>query len=99
MNIQYTFNGNLIMVPEKEDRAAVQHILDWHNNYQGESLAIKKLLEPLGFHEVAPEDIGALTSAPCIQNDKDECFGYLDYQVKSFLEELAAGRSVEWMKG
>ena len=99
MQIQYTFNGNLIMVPEKQDRAAIQHILDWHNNQQGERLAIKKILEPLGFHEVKPEDIGALTSAPCIQDGQGECFGFMGYQVISFLEELAAGRSVEWQKG
>ena len=30
---------------------------------------------------------------------KGEVFGFMGYQVQSFLEELIAGHSVEWQKG
>ena len=54
---------------------------------------------PQGFVQVKPEDVGALTSAPLVQNAKGEVFGFMAYQAQSFLEELIAGHSVEWQKG
>jgi hypothetical protein len=34
-----------------------------------------------------------------VQNPKGEVFGFMGYQVQSFLEELIKGRSAEWNKG
>ena len=59
------------------------------------SCAAKKSLR---FRPIKPEDCGALTSAPLITDGKD-VWGYMDYQVKSFLTELAEGREVVWPKG
>ena len=60
---------------------------------------IRTYLVPQGFVQVKPEDVGALTSAPLVQNARGEVFGFLRYQVESFLEELIAGHSVEWQRG
>lgn len=50
------------------------------------------------FEQVRPEEIGALTSAPIISDGKN-VWGYMDYCIKNFLEELAEGKSVVWQKG
>lgn len=58
--------------------------------------------DPMGdgisYTQVTPEEIGALTDAPII-TDGTYFYGYMDYQIKSFMEELAQGRSVIWQKG
>ena len=63
-----------------------------------EGTFIVEILGPLGFEQVAPEEVGALTSAPII-SDGTNIWGYMDYQITNFLEELAAGRTVTWIRG
>lgn len=68
-----------------------------------ESIFIQDFLSKEGFEEIKPEDCGALTSATLIRRSETqenlEVWGFLDYQVISFLEELAKGNSVVWQKG
>jgi hypothetical protein len=52
----------------------------------------------VNYEQVAPEDVGALTSAPII-SDGENIYGYMDYQIKNFLEELTAGKTIFWQKG
>jgi len=58
--------------------------------------------DPMGdgvsYEQVAPEDVGALTSAPLI-SDGTNVFGYMNYQVENFLELLAEGKTIVWNKG
>lgn len=58
--------------------------------------------DPMGdgvnYQPVAPEEVGALTGAPLI-SDGDNIYGYMDYQIKNFLEELVAGHTIFWQKG
>ncbi|HOS15456.1 MAG TPA: hypothetical protein PKX15_00295 [Bacteroidales bacterium] len=46
----------------------------------------------------SPEEWGALTSAPMIAGG-GEVYGYMDYQIKNFLDELAEGNEIEWQRG
>lgn len=53
---------------------------------------------------IAPENIGALTSAPIlgIKDENDEvieAYGYMDYQVYSMLEELETHGEILLQKG
>lgn len=50
------------------------------------------------YQQTAPCSVGALTSAAII-TDGINVWGDMNYQVQSFLEELAAGRTVTWKKG
>ena len=52
----------------------------------------------MGYTEINPEDCGALTSAPLITDGKD-VWGYMEYQVQSFLKELLDGKTITWQKG
>ena len=63
-----------------------------------ESKFIDNVLAPMGYWEITPDDCGALTSAPLITNGS-EVWGFMDYQVTSFLQELAAGKVVKFQKG
>lgn len=63
-----------------------------------ELIFIRLWLRPMGYTEIKPEDCGALTSAPLITDGKD-VWGYMDYQVKSFLEELLDWKTITWQKG
>lgn len=70
----------------------------------------RDILEPLitnGWIDVRPEDIGAMTDAPIISNDfeYDEeldkhiyytACAYMDYQIKSFAEELSNNKEAIW---
>ncbi len=58
--------------------------------------------DPMGdgtsYVQVQPEEVGALTSAPII-SDGANIYGYMDYQIKNFLEELVEGKEIIWKKG
>lgn len=42
-----------------------------------------------GFYWVQPEEIGALTSAPCIiQKDTKNVWAFMDYALRSILDDL-----------
>ena len=92
-------NGNLEMTA---DILTQEYICELRRHMSSEITAegtfIVDILGPLGFEQVAPEDVGALTSAPIISNGTD-IYGYMDYQIRNFLEELANGKTVEWIRG
>lgn len=62
----------------------------------------ENLIDPMGdgvdYQQVQPEEVGALTGAPII-SDGDNIYGYMQYAVTNFLDELAAGREIIWTKG
>ena len=60
---------------------------------------IKEVLSPMGYHQIQPEDCGALTSAPLIIDSAQNVYGYMNYAIMSFLEELRDGNTVIWQKG
>jgi hypothetical protein len=92
-------NGNLVM---SADLLTRDYIRDLRHHMSSEITAegtfILEILGPLGFEQVAPEEVGALTSAPIISNGTN-VWGFMDYQIRNFLEELAAGRTVTWFRG
>jgi hypothetical protein len=92
-------NGNLEMTA---DILTQKYIRDLRHRSSSEITAegtfIVEILTPLGFEQVAPEEVGALTSAPII-SDGTDIYGYMDYQIRNFLEELANGHSVTWIQG
>lgn len=50
-----------------------------------------------GYRQVRPEENGDLTSAPIIA-DGVERWGFLDYQITSFIAELLCGRETFWTR-
>lgn len=81
--------GNLVMVPDCNDSREIGELCD----KQAIRVENEWLIEQ-GFDLVEV----ACCTAPAISYG-EEIYGYMDYQVKSFLEELAAGREVVWKKG
>ena len=92
-------NGNLEM---SADILTQRHIRKLRRNMSSEITAegtfILEILGPLSYEQVAPEEVGALTAAPIISNGTD-VFGYMDYQILNFLEELANDKTVTWIRG
>ena len=103
MNIKLLLNGNLEMscTNKKEQRALKKEFgfsATSATSIGAEGSFIRKILEPMGYHSTLPEEHGYLTSAPLITNGKD-VWGYMDYQVRSFIEELINGNKIIWQKG
>ncbi len=97
MTITRLDNGNLQITAAREERPVIA------------AMTKEKGLTPLGvetrfinrvlrFRAVRPEDVGALTDAPLMTDGKN-VYGYMDYQVKSFMDELAAGNEIVFQKG
>ena len=59
---------------------------------------IKTYLSVFGYKEIKPEEVGALTSAPLITDGKD-VWGYMDYALHAFVQELMMGVKIVWQKG
>jgi hypothetical protein len=99
MQINRQSNGNLKMTADILTHDYIRE-LRRHSSSEitAEGTFIVEILGPLGFEQVAPEDVGALTSAPIISNGTD-IYGFMDYQIRNFLEELANGNAVEWIRG
>lgn len=106
MNIEKDKNGNLLMTADCNEQ---QELQDWLAIDDGTTPIIKEsqfisdsLINPMGdnidYEQVMPEEIGALTNAPII-TDGTNVWGYMDYQIKNFLEELAKGETIFWLKG
>lgn len=93
MKITRTPTG-LIMTPDLDDR----DLLRRSHRKLGAEATEHWWLKKQGLKQVRPEDAGALTSAPLIEYE-NEVYGFMDYAVKSFLEELKAGNDVFWQKG
>lgn len=92
-------NGNLRMEPGPKDQ---QYLLTVARRRRlgaskTESWFLKHNL--WRYKEIKPEDVGALTDAPMMQDREGNVWAFMDYQVTSFLEELAAGRPVVWTHG
>lgn len=106
MNVRKDHAGNLVMKPDSNDIYVIVNRFQPFQTIESEQRYIRARLgcvhlsatEPLFLKPINPEDCGALTSAPLITDGKD-VWGYMDYQVKSFLEELANGREILWLKG
>lgn len=80
---------------ERDDIARL--ISEFDSPLTAESFFIAEFLDG-EFEQVAPEEVGALTSAPLI-SDGETVYGYMDYQVHSLLEELRDGKTVRWQAG
>jgi hypothetical protein len=109
MNIRKLPNGDLAMSALPDTQDDIRALLanddpDYGTMISKEAWFISDYLgnDPMGdgvsYEQVAPEEIGALTSAPLI-SDGENIYGYMNYQVLNFLEELAAGNEITWQKG
>jgi hypothetical protein len=108
MNITHLKNGNLEMSADVNEQDEIKEYLNdktWNQTMLNKeaSWIIDYLSgDPMGdgksYEQVAPEEVGALTSAPII-SDGENVYGYMDYAIKSFLEELANGETITWQKG
>jgi hypothetical protein len=93
-------HGNLVLTLHPSEAPRLRRLGRGHpGTCVAESAFIRDYLRPQGFREVKPEDVGALTSAPLVVDSRGEVFGFMGYQVQSFLEELIADRAVEWQRG
>ena len=97
MNIQLLTDGGLEMVASKKDQRSILKLKNIQTTMAERSF-VETVLSPLGYNIIPPEACGALTSAPLITDGKN-VWGYMEYQVSSFLEELANGKSIIWTKG
>lgn len=97
MKITVSDNGNLRISLDVLDVEAVHNIQEPHT-IAAEGTFIREFLAPLGYNEILPEQCGALTSAPLITDGKN-VWGFMDYQIKSFIEELLDGNETVWQKG
>ena len=95
MRIRKTANGNLEMTA---DRSVLRNGPYVPELAKAEAAFIRRVLGPLGYRQVRPEDVGALTSAPII-TDGTDCWGFMNYDTTSLLRALAAGETVTWTKG
>lgn len=105
MNIEILADGNLEMSANQMDKDFIRDMKsEFDTEIARESVFISEILngDPMGngisYEQVSPEEIGALTSAPII-SDGTNVYGYMDYQILNFLDELAKGNTVTWQKG
>jgi len=108
MNIRFLPNGNLEMtldtVEQKElaERLEMAKLAGTSTFILESEFITEHLSNPMNngvsYEQVRPEDVGALTDAPLI-SDGTNVYGFMDYQVKDLLTELARGNSVIWQKG
>lgn len=112
MKYEITANGSLrITLENQEDRDEAQSMLDRATDTDSDSGFLADLLEDWTanghLYPVAPEWIGALTSAPIITDDltysddgtptvNGRIWWFPDYQVKSFAENLIRDGSVSF---
>ena len=97
MQIQILTNGNLEMSASPAMQTSIKEIEE-PQSLAAEGSFIQDVLEKWGYTEILPEHCGALTNAPLITDGKN-VWGYMDYQISSFLEKLAAGEKTIWQKG
>jgi hypothetical protein len=103
MQIHILSNGDLEMLADVNEQNEIFRLRkDSTSELVAESQFISELIDPMGdgksYEQVAPEEIGALTGAPII-SDGETVWGYMQYQVFNFLEELVNGHAVVWKKG
>jgi len=105
MNIRILPNGDLAMSADEWIRKTIQNLRQISSSeIMAESIFISEMLGSSNtsnekeYEQTTPDAVGALTSAPII-SDGDNVYGYMDYQIKNFLEELAEGKEIIWQKG
>ena len=103
--MKYTIkpNGDLLIQCSPETRKNVLEYKADYPEKWGTLVAEWEVLEPLLCNSdldwCQPEEVGALTSAPmlCIRGEENaageseilKCWGFMDYQVRSFCDDLA----------
>lgn len=96
-------NGCLILRADLQDQEAIRQLADSESGEYGcnaELDALESLIANSELDWIAPEEIGALTSAPILglRNEDGEpiaAWGFMDYQVRSFLSDLVeTGKAV-----
>ncbi len=100
MIIKRLSNGNLQISADaiKEKRLAKQLLASKTlNGYAQEAAFIAQCLKP-AYEQTSPASVSALTSAPII-TDGINNWGFMNYQIESFLAILAKGKSTVWTKG
>ncbi len=97
MNVTQLPNGNLKITADEKEQKRLKR-WTWKATPDTEAKFIRIFLNPLGFFQIKAEDCGALTGAVLIQKNED-VWGDMNYQVRSFIEDLANGESVTWFKG
>lgn len=105
MNITILANGNLEMSADVLTIGTIKNLrkiasceLEAESIFISECLGENNTSNQKEYSQVAPEEVRGLTSAPII-SDGDNVYGYMDYQIKNFLEELVAGKTIVWQKG
>lgn len=100
MHVIRSQNGNLVMrMNTKTGTRRLKTILKRHGaTVTAEIQFVYEFLAAYNLRTVKPEQVGALTSAPLITNGAN-VWGFMDYQIRSFLTELAEGKAVEWQNG
>jgi len=87
-------NGCLILYAANEDRHAIAELIKAEGTtYRAEADALESLIANSDLDWIQPEEIAALTSAPILglrdeHGNPEAAWGFMDYQVKSFLEDL-----------
>lgn len=102
MEITKLDNGNLEIVADVLERREIKKLLKdkIHSMLFKEASFIADYMNDgndWNFEQVFPEEVSILSDAPLI-SDGNNIYGYMDYQVKNFLKELAQGKSLIWTK-
>jgi hypothetical protein len=109
MNIRYDKAGNIIMWcddgNERSDLVSLSQQADSPLDAErmffteaGITFYEVEADKDIEFEIVSPESCGALTAATLISDGKN-IYGDMEYQVRSFIADLTAGREVFWTKG
>ncbi len=111
MKFEFTPKGNLVLVAEPTDTELLGDLLQRHGGDDVSFLA--DLLETTGWSpngqlmQLSPEDVGALTDAPILTDDRTidddgvvsavgKVWWYPNYMVTNFAEELAQTGSTQF---
>jgi hypothetical protein len=107
MIIRKDRNGNLEMTADVNEQEDIQHrlshpegltMISLEASFISDFLSDDPMGDGISYEQVPPAEVGALTGAPLI-SDGNNIYGYMEYQVNNFLENLATGRTVIWKKG
>jgi hypothetical protein len=109
MTIRKLKNGNLEMTADSLTIADIKNLLtlddpEYRTMIDKERFFVDAYLsnDPAGdgisYEQVSPQKVGALTNAPLI-SDGHNIYGFMDYAVTNFLEDLANGDTITWIKG
>lgn len=99
-------NGNLTMklmdLPNRESIKRLRKITaceeEAEHTFISEYLGPDNTSNGVAYDITTPEQMGALTDAPLIY-DGENVYGYMNYQILNFLDELCEGNEIEWQKG